>query len=849
MDLSPLLNSVPAAIALTIKAGIFLYARFSPVHNRVTSIFLLGLFALSIQNLAEISHFFTLASGGIPVFELSLWYVSGIMAMTLMFHLAVSLALEGLTGEWRRWLYYACYSYGTLLIVFLISGDQLVKGFEQIEHTATRIPGPIYFLFEIFAIVTSIGLIGLFCYGSLRQVTAQRRAQNTLLLVGILPALCVVVALIALLHFGIKTVNATIILPFASTVFLVVCAYAIYQYRIFDIQFFIPWSKVRRRKTAFHKRIRQLIAEIADLPSANEAVTRISETLGCPVIMLGLNRKVFAGNADKMALLEPSTLRDIDHILVTNEVADSKPRIYRQMKDHGVAAVVPFCPHNENVSGWLLLGDSFNDEVYSSLDFRLVEELFGKMSELFLDKFVTLRAQLKTANKQIRSLRAENEELQNQARVLRREVDTLNSRRESDQGHDAEPHVARATEVAHSVLGSPVTLVARDKAMLGLLRETFRDVKAYVGPGSAALKRCEPPEVLVCRVGRNPSQLAKRLEEWRATSAVLLYGPGAADFAQRYRSMLRSALIDVIPEGFPPNTIVRRTHRLLHLRKHCHWLGNDEHPLIGMSPVFMSFIQRLQMVAGFTEPMLLLYDDLGSAKESARYLHRQSDAEGEVVFTRMESLHETVCKRGPEDLVAALDVADNDIPTSLKVMQQLNEETGTIARVLVGFQLGKLVRERPELEKVFREFVIRLPKLHQRRDDIPMLVHYFTLQFNINSGTFVNLSQEEIKSLKLHEPAGWTLAGLRSATIGFLSQKARQVSEPEGLDVIENFDVSAEERSLDELMAEFESRIIRSTLERCSGNKSKTARLLGLRPNTLHYKLLRYGINGSGEEE
>ena len=56
-------------------------------------------------------------------------------------------------------------------------------------------------------------------------------------------------------------------------------------------------------------------------------------------------------------------------------------------------------------------------------------------------------------------------------------------------------------------------------------------------------------------------------------------------------------------------------------------------------------------------------------------------------------------------------------------------------------------------------------------------------------------------------------------------------------------DYDVTNKSLDAHVSEFEARLIAQTLERCDGNKSKTARLLGLRPNTLHYKLERYGLS------
>ena len=53
---------------------------------------------------------------------------------------------------------------------------------------------------------------------------------------------------------------------------------------------------------------------------------------------------------------------------------------------------------------------------------------------------------------------------------------------------------------------------------------------------------------------------------------------------------------------------------------------------------------------------------------------------------------------------------------------------------------------------------------------------------------------------------------------------------------------SAGKKSLDKCLSEFETLILRQALEHCQGNKAKAARRLGLRANTLHYKLERYGL-------
>lgn len=44
---------------------------------------------------------------------------------------------------------------------------------------------------------------------------------------------------------------------------------------------------------------------------------------------------------------------------------------------------------------------------------------------------------------------------------------------------------------------------------------------------------------------------------------------------------------------------------------------------------------------------------------------------------------------------------------------------------------------------------------------------------------------------------------------------------------------------LSERLAQYEAFLIKEALHACDGNKAKAARLLGLQPNTLHYKLKR----------
>jgi DNA-binding protein Fis len=402
---------LPAIVALVAKIAIFFYARYSKVHNLQTQLYLSFLFCMSIQNLLEIRFFLNDPDSMLdpPSVSGTLYFAVSILAISFLLHLALVMATS-----WRRTRenlspssLVIVYGPALLLEVLLFSGSLLVAGFERMGYTYTRIPGPLFYLWEIY----SVGYLGvsamLFVYGARTQVTRFRRLQNRLLLFGLLPIVAVVAAVVGLQHLGIRSFNATATLPFAITIFLAITAYATHQYRLFDIEFFIPWSNVRKRKTEFYKRIQMLLAQVAKMESVQAIVHSISDALYCPVALVGGPKPVLAmaGDAFGVARFPMDELKKLDRIVVANEISEALPDMHALMRRHKVAAIVPFHPHSQTAASWMLLGDAFSDQVYSPLDFKIVETLFSRLADHFLDNQLLLRSQLAEAEREMVALR------------------------------------------------------------------------------------------------------------------------------------------------------------------------------------------------------------------------------------------------------------------------------------------------------------------------------------------------------------------------------------------------------------------------------------------------------------
>ena len=498
MDLHALLITLPAIVALAFKGGIYAYAANSKIHSRQTKLYLYFLFAMSLQNLAEIFGFYSLnAKHIIPYFEATAFYAASIVIIVLLFHLVLSLVYDDYLEGKKNWVLKFLYVYAVVLEGLLLFTPWLISDFIKFEYwigySMTRVPGPLFFLFEIYAIGVFLSVIGILFYGAKNQTTAQKRAKNSLFLIAIIPMALVVIAVLTLLHFGIKWINASITFPIAITYFLVVTAYVIHQHRLFDIQFFIPWSKVRARKTAFYDHVRAMIAEIADLGSVREAVHRLASTLGCSVALVSTGKPVLAvaGGAQQMVAFPLEQLHNINRIVVANEIADSAPATYALMRQHGVAAVVPFYPHSQSASGWMLLGDAFSEQVYTPLDFKMVEQLFDKMAELFLDKLLLMRGQLAAAERRLQTMEFRLQEAETGIAALRSENETLqqqNLRLTREQAADS----LLVSDAPRNGMLPNIALLGRDKPLLKRLRRFSRRRTSMWGrtPRASAARAC-----------------------------------------------------------------------------------------------------------------------------------------------------------------------------------------------------------------------------------------------------------------------------------------------------------------------------------------------------------------------
>jgi DNA-binding NtrC family response regulator len=160
-------------------------------------------------------------------------------------------------------------------------------------------------------------------------------------------------------------------------------------------------------------------------------------------------------------------------------------------------------------------------------------------------------------------------------------------------------------------------------------------------------------------------------------------------------------------------------------------------------------------------------------------------------------------------------------------------------------------RFREDLYYRLNVIAIQLPPLRQRKEDIPALVNHFVDKYAKENGKEVeSVSPDALQALMDYDWPGNVRELENVIERGVVLTSSRLIGReliPDHVRTSPSFHVPhltvpPEGISLKEVIANFERRLIESTLESTGGVQKEAARLLGLKPTTLNEMIKRHNI-------
>lgn len=316
--------------------------------------------------------------------------------------------------------------------------------------------------------------------------------------------------------------------------------------------------------------------------------------------------------------------------------------------------------------------------------------------------------------------------------------------------------------------------------------------------------------------------------------------------------------------------------------------SREEHELVGSSPAIEQLREQVQRVALAATPVLI-YGEAGAGKELvARSIHHYSARrsrpfiavncsaipeellEGELFgYERGAFPGATSQRRGKLELAEGgtvfLDAVDElSLKQQALLLQLLRERSfdrpggsrpvRLDVRVIVAttVALAELVRDgrfRSDLFQQLNVVPFSVPPLRERRDDIPLLVRHFVMQFHRHEGW--ELRQFDDQAMALLRAYSWpgNTRELKNLVerILIMAQGTTVTTEdiPELLtmdELSEQQPVSGDRLSFHGAREQFERQFLLDQLQASSWNLDATAQAVGLERTVLQRKVLQFGL-------
>ena len=436
----------------------------------------------------------------------------------------------------------------------------------------------------------------------------------------------------------------------------------------------------------------------------------------------------------------------------------------------------------------------------------------------------------------------------------------------------------------------------REGLALTLQGQGFETVTAGDGPG--AMEVCRKRQVDFCLLDHRlpgPDGL-QVLQELKSAcpdlDVILMTAYGSVDLAVE---ALKGGAADFLQKPFTPEELLLRLrlaeqHRSTRRKTQAleeTSAAREETGLVFADPRLCAILRTVEKVAP-TEATVLIQGESGTGKELvASHLHRLSTrAEMPMIRVNCAALAEGVLeselfghekgaftgalrlKKGRLELAHQgtlfLDEV-GDIPPNLQVKLLRVLQEGEFERVGGERTLTADVRwiaathrDLPDMvhRGEFREDLyyrlhvvpLEIPPLRERPGDIVLLLDHFSALFaREHHRPPVAFTPVAAEALRAYRWPG-NVRELKNLVEMLSILHSGGAVVPEDLPPKFHAGVPAAAEApapatLEEAVEALEARLIHETLSACGGNVSEAARRLGVRSNTLHYKMRRYGLN------
>lgn len=682
----------------------------------------------------------------------------------------------------------------------------------------------------------------------------------------VIPMLFSVIIMVILQPLGYNKFNIIAPVIFINC-FSFTLTYAIVKHRIFDLQLFLS-PIIKSRKYHFHQEIKHLIKDLPNVFSYEKIATSLAGLFGCDVALNVKGQMVAAVGGDQafrefQLEREYTLLEEQDNyfkhqrFLLADELKKTHERFSQALHRHHIEALIPLYSQ-KRLLGIFKFGRGFSKNIYSTQDFNLIANLYEQLL-IAINHISIMQERLQIKEKQVK--------------VLKERVRMA----WSPQSHNPRPCSQSIMPVSRQNATEPdmihALLLGDDpklKQRLIALGPPLLKIDAYSFGDTASEETVQGADLIVMN-GRD--LMHNNLSSLNESKKPLLIITHRREIRVIAGELFPNILKDFLRPDQMETDLLPACEALIAVQRAV-LFENNGNKLISVSPQILEMLPQISAAAGIAD-CILITGDTGTGKELiASYILHQSPSNKMIsincaaipeslfeseffghekgAFTSAVQHHKGLLEQARGGFLFLDEIGELPLTVQakfLRVMDGLSFERVGGNRLIqpdvryiasTNQYLPDMVEQgRFRADLLFRLNPVHfhLPPLNRRKEDIPLLAHYFLWRYNGEYGKDCRLGKSFIQALQQHP---WT--GHIRELANIIHQSV--LSTADG-DIIKRYESLDQEKNtpihfMDQIQ-EYEKRLIIEALNRF-GSQRAAANHLNLPLSTLHSKIKKYNL-------
>ena len=745
-----------------------------------------------------------------------------------------------------------------LFFISLLPSSSLIAGMQPEYWGYGKIEGPAYNFLRIYiAIYFSCSFI-IITYKLFKAKDPRiKNAMGFLGMMFFLPLFLSLVILTILQPFGINKFN--IIAPsisFICSIFLM--TYAIVKHRLFDLQL-LPIPIIKTKKYQFHQSIKHLIKEIPTILSYEKIVGSLSNLFACDVALNVNNQTVAAAGGsrafrdfqleDEYELLEKKDQRlERQRIYLAHELKGTHDRFYQALKQNNIEVLIPLRSEKKLI-GILKFGEGFSKNIYSTQDFNLITNLYEQLL-IAINHISIMEERLQVKNKQLKVLKERIRAFKSSP------CHALCSDSRLTKSFSFNHEASRPKMINAYYMGN-------DHELKKLLTNKQYD---HLKIDNHSFDNAD---LIILDSG----SIDKDLSYLATLNKPLLMITAQKEARKKVGEICPTLLKVFLNPEHMDTGLISAGQALLSVQRAVLYENND-HKLISMSPYIIELLPQIHAAASKAD-CILITGDTGTGKDLlASYISHHGRTEKMIpvncaaipemlfeseffghdkgAFTGAVNKHRGLLEQARGGFLFLDEIGELSLNLQAKFLRILegssfervggNKPLQPHVRYIASTNqdLSKIVKQgrfRNDLLFRLNQVHFHLPPLDQRKEDIPLLAHYFLWQYNGQYGKDCRLGESYMAMLQQYP---WT--GHIRELANLIHQDVLSAKDGDVIEKMVSFHEEAGAPTyLVDQVQEYERKLIIEALELC-GSQRAAANHLNLPLSTLHSKIKKYGL-------